>query len=112
VGVATAASRAVKSVSKSVRLLAARLLRRDFYVLECRDVTEEFLTERGERLYYVEYYYRGRVHRHHIVYSGEWSPHPRVRRLQEHCVGRTARRGALGSLRALLRSPRIRGTTS
>ena len=77
------------AVSRAVKLLAARLLRRDFYVLECRDVTEEFIAEPGERLYLVEYYYRGRVHRHHIVYSGEWSPHPRVRRLQEHCAEKT-----------------------
>jgi hypothetical protein len=70
---------------KPIKLLMYRLIRRDFGVLDCRDVTDQFIADRGERFYYVEYYYRGRVYRHHIKFNGKWSPHPRVRRLQEYC---------------------------
>jgi hypothetical protein len=66
-----------------------RLLSRDFGVLDCRDVTEEFLAEPGERFYYVEYYYRGRVYKHHIMHDGEWSVHLKIKRLQEYCVEKT-----------------------
>jgi hypothetical protein len=85
------------AVSRAVKLLAARLLRRDFYVLECRDVTEEFLAEPGERFYLVEYYYRGAVLRRTVKLGGELSADPTTRRLQEHCAERAARRGVRGS---------------
>jgi hypothetical protein len=89
---AATVSRAVRSVGRSIRLLAARLLRRDLYVLECRDVTEEFLAEPGERFYLVEYYYRGAVLRRIVKLGGELSADPTTRRLQEHCTERIARR--------------------
>jgi len=82
-------------VIKRVKLLVLKhILRRDFFVLDCRDVTGEFPAEPGERFFFVEYYYRGTVYRHHIKFTGKWSVHPRVRRLQEYCVERTTRRGA------------------
>jgi hypothetical protein len=92
--------------AKSIKLLLYRLLGVELGVLECVDITDYFAGEPGERFYIVEYYYRGVPLSRVVKFSGEWSEDPVTRRLQEHCV---ERRGALGSLRALLRFPRIRG---
>ena len=78
---------------RSIRALFARLFKRgELVVVDCEDVTSDYVVESGERVFSVKYYKRGVLYTRRIRYTGVYSEVPEIAELQRYCVERIMRK--------------------